>query len=115
MRIHFCPNTVRNDQVMIAKDIILSMEKDNIVCTLSKDDSMAIFSDLKRVGEIKDCDIVASLGGDGAVLRAAQIAIKHNKTLLGINAGRLGYLCAIDAKTIKEIVTDDNLPNKPNA
>ena len=102
MRIHFCPNTVRSDQISVAKDIISTMESDNIVCTLSENDSMAIFSDLSHFGEISDCDIVASLGGDGAVLRAAKEAVKYNKTLLGINSGRLGYLCAIDAKTILE-------------
>ena len=100
MRIHFCPNTLRSDQINIAKDIIISLENNGIECTLSEDDSMAIFSDLNRAGKIEDCDIVASLGGDGAVLRAAQIALVYDKKLIGINAGRLGYLCAVDYKTI---------------
>ena len=100
MRIHFCPNTLRSDQINIAKDIIISLENNDIECTLSEDDSMAIFSDLNRAGKIEDCDIVASLGGDGAVLRAAQIAIVYDKKLIGINAGRLGYLCAVDYKAI---------------
>jgi NAD+ kinase len=41
-------------------------------------------------------DLVVSLGGDGSVLRAAQTALRLQKPLLGINSGRLGYLCAMD-------------------
>ncbi|MDO4197616.1 MAG: NAD(+)/NADH kinase [Erysipelotrichaceae bacterium] len=102
MRIHFCPNTLREDQLSVARDLIKALENDNIVCTLSENDSMAVFSDNSHTGSVEDCDIIASLGGDGSVLRAAQVAIEYDKKLIGINAGRLGYLCAVDAKTIIE-------------
>ncbi len=44
----------------------------------------------------RECDLVVSLGGDGAMLKAAKIALAMDKPLAGINAGRLGYLCAIE-------------------
>lgn len=37
-------------------------------------------------------DIIISLGGDGTLLRAAQLALRYDKPLLGMNAGRLGFL-----------------------
>lgn len=42
-------------------------------------------------------DLVVALGGDGTVLRAAQIAHGSNALLLGINLGSVGYLTETDA------------------
>lgn len=56
---------------------------------------------LRRVGvsmvEDGPTDLVVSLGGDGTMLRAAQVAHSSDAPLLGINMGTLGYLTEIDA------------------
>jgi NAD+ kinase len=44
-----------------------------------------------------DPDLVVSLGGDGTMLRAAQIAHRADAVLLGINLGTLGYLTEVEA------------------
>ena len=54
----------------------------------------------KIVSSVKESDMVLSLGGDGALLRAFQEAFMYNKPLLGINSGRLGYLCALKQEEI---------------
>jgi NAD+ kinase len=41
--------------------------------------------------------LVISLGGDGTMLRAAQIAHFNDAVLLGINLGTLGYLAEVEA------------------
>lgn len=43
-------------------------------------------------------DVVLSLGGDGTMLRAAQMAHRCDAPLLGINLGTLGYLTEVDAE-----------------
>ncbi len=53
------------------------------------------FSEPERLFE--SCDFIISVGGDGSVMRAAKIAAKYRKKILGINAGRLAYLCGLDA------------------
>jgi NAD+ kinase len=50
----------------------------------------------------EDADLVVSLGGDGTMLRAAQIAHSQNAPLLGVNLGALGYLTEIDAGKEKD-------------
>lgn len=55
------------------------------------------------------CDLILSLGGDGALLRAAGAALEYDLPLLGINSGRLGYLCAME---IEEIGDFDELLGK---
>lgn len=42
-------------------------------------------------------DLVLSLGGDGTMLKAAQLAHAANALLLGVNLGTLGYLTEVDA------------------
>lgn len=43
-----------------------------------------------------------SLGGDGTMLRAARLVASHGVPLLGVNAGRLGYLAEIDPEHLGE-------------
>lgn len=48
-------------------------------------------------------DVVFIVGGDGTILRAAKHAIKFDKPIIGINAGRLGFLSDIEAESLSEI------------
>ncbi len=48
----------------------------------------------------RDCDFVIVIGGDGSVIRAAKAAAPYGKKLLGVNAGRLAYLCELDLSLI---------------
>lgn len=40
----------------------------------------------------RDAQLIIAMGGDGAMLRAAQVAVRRNTPLLGVNLGRLGFL-----------------------
>lgn len=44
-----------------------------------------------------DAALVITVGGDGTLLRAARRAIDSEMPILGINAGRLGFLTELDA------------------
>ncbi|MBR5310099.1 MAG: NAD(+)/NADH kinase [Oscillospiraceae bacterium] len=52
---------------------------------------------------LSDVDIVFIVGGDGTILRAAKHAIKYDKPIIGINAGRLGFLSDIEAESISMV------------
>jgi NAD+ kinase len=49
----------------------------------------------EKTEEIKECDFVIAVGGDGTFLRAASIVYKKNLPILGINLGGLGFLTDI--------------------
>jgi len=42
-------------------------------------------------------DLLLTVGGDGTILRAAQIAVSHNIPISGINLGKLGFMTELDA------------------
>lgn len=44
----------------------------------------------------KIADIIITIGGDGTIIRYAKRAAMDNKPILGINAGRVGYLANIE-------------------
>ena len=42
--------------------------------------------------QVTDTDLVLSIGGDGTILRAAQVAVPGSTPITGINLGRLGFM-----------------------
>jgi NAD+ kinase len=52
-------------------------------------------------GFAKGLDLVLALGGDGTMLRAVQLVYPEPVPILGVNAGQLGYLSAIEASELE--------------
>lgn len=48
-------------------------------------------------------EIAIVLGGDGTILRAAEITLERNIPLLGINLGHVGFLAEVEKPPIKDI------------
>ncbi len=48
-------------------------------------------------------DIIITIGGDGTIMRYAKRAALNNKPVLGINAGRMGYLANIEQNELSLI------------
>jgi NAD+ kinase len=56
------------------------------------------------------CDISIAVGGDGTVIRAARKAARHGKPVLGINAGKLGFLTQLETdetSALEKLFTGD--------
>lgn len=50
---------------------------------------------------IELCDIAVAIGGDGTTLNIAKIAAEYDKPVLGINAGRLGFMSGLEKDELK--------------
>jgi NAD+ kinase len=53
--------------------------------------------------ELPEIEIAVVLGGDGTILRAAEITLKRNIPLLGINMGHVGFMAEVQRPTISAI------------
>ena len=54
--------------------------------------------------ENKEYDLAIAIGGDGTILRAANIVANHDIPLLGINRGRLGFLADIPSDSVEPML-----------
>ena len=101
MKIALIPNLTRHKAREVTLSLCDELKKAGIDFCFSSAlrESLAEFSDGCFVDTsvyIKNSDMVISVGGDGSMLRAAKLAAAENKNVLGINAGRLAYLCGLD-------------------
>ncbi len=97
MKILIIPNYDKNDAVACTEEIHkklceLGCEVDILDCT---PDYSRVFS-ASELERISQCDTVISVGGDGTILRSAKAAALYDKPVLGINAGRLGFMSGLE-------------------
>ncbi len=55
----------------------------------------------KARAQVNGTDLVLSVGGDGTILRAAQVAVPDLTPIVGINLGRLGFMTEL---TVDEVL-----------
>ena len=60
--------------------------------------------------ELPEIEVAVVLGGDGTILRAAEVTLSRNIPLLGINLGQVGFLAEVDRPSIQAIA--DAIINK---
>ncbi len=49
-------------------------------------------------------EVVIAIGGDGTIIHSAKKAALKGKAVLGINAGRVGYLAGLEEKDISDVL-----------
>ncbi len=52
---------------------------------------------------VKNCDVMAAIGGDGTILKASVYASEYSIPLLGINTGRLGFMASMEYDELDKI------------
>jgi NAD+ kinase len=67
---------------------------------------------IKKVAttELPEIEVAVVLGGDGTILRGAEVTLSRNIPLLGINLGQVGFLAEVDRPSIQAIA--DAIINK---
>lgn len=54
-------------------------------------------------GMVSESDLCIGVGGDGTIIHAAKHAAEFDKPILGVNCGRLGYLCALETDELGQL------------
>ena len=98
----FVINPSRAQAVTAAKEISQILLKEGF--TLSTPSDVNVLG-ISQVGSdaISDAEVVVVLGGDGTILRGAEIARRQGIPILGINLGHVGFLAEVEKPTLVEI------------
>ncbi|MCQ2063809.1 MAG: NAD(+)/NADH kinase [Fibrobacter sp.] len=97
-------------------DLALALET---ICKWAKLHSQVTFSALDSLKELvkkpirvvkesglKRMDLLLAIGGDGTVLTAAHMALGHDIPILGVNAGRVGFLAESRVEGLEKTLDD---------
>src|SRR5690606_31486047 len=93
-------------RMLIAEDVVpvVPLEDRDAVC--GHDTSLAIETLVEGEASdgvgIADLELVIVLGGDGTILRAAELARGSSAPLLGINLGHMGFLAEAEKESLEE-------------
>ena len=97
----------RDEAHALAREVVNSLKDHNFeILTSSEVDISGVskLSDLDLIANRKDAELVLVLGGDGTILRGAEIAHGSDLPVLGINLGHVGFLAQIEKPSIANLV-----------
>jgi NAD+ kinase len=104
----------QNSTEPIIKDIFIFLIKNNVEMIIESNFFKTLFEKkildkkyqtFKSYTELNSSfDMLISIGGDGTILRAATLVRDSGVPILGINAGRLGFLATVQKENIPEFM-----------
>lgn len=108
MKIAIIPNHEKLGARETATEVIKRLKANGAEVYVSDKGYDAAFAKAAELYEL--CDIIITVGGDGTIISHAKDAAVHKKPVLGINAGRLGFLADLeknDLSLLERLVLGD--------
>ena len=99
MRLGFHSNELKDASYKIAERIIDSAIKLGFDCGSTFYNAGSLFSDFAEL--VKWSNIIVVIGGDGTVLKVAEICAYNNVPILAINNGNLGFLTEVGINDVE--------------
>lgn len=100
MKIAVIPNLTREYALKTTEDVIIHLKNNGAHVILADYASEeCVFDDVEFMSvdkAVKACDVVIAIGGDGTILHSGKIAASYGKPILGINAGKLGFMAGLE-------------------
>lgn len=107
MKFFFVINYSLNKAMKTAKEAIKILNELNCECAVDETQNNLLnkLNGLAKSSNqnLNSFDLIISVGGDGTVISAAKLAIKHNLPILGINAGHMGFLCGMESNELEKL------------
>lgn len=100
----FLVNPSRPEAVSAAKELSQLLLKEGFALSTPSDVSVLGISNTP-VEELSSAELVVVLGGDGTILRGAEVARKQNIPILGVNLGHVGFLAEVEKPTLSEVAS----------
>jgi NAD+ kinase len=106
-RVLVIAHTGRREAQDVAREFCLGLTKNGLTLRLLEQEAAELELDLPEVEVIEphpeaaaDCEVVVVIGGDGTILRAAELARECGTPLLGINLGHVGFLAEAESDDV---------------
>ena len=96
MTVAVLPNLDKRGSAQVVEKLGVLLKKEGIKAYLPDSIFGTDFSHLPEDELYKAADVIITIGGDGTIIRYAKRAALEGKPVLGINAGRMGYLADIE-------------------
>lgn len=101
-------NPARADAVKAAIELQKNLSSSFGMYTISEVNISGIIN--SSVAELPPLEVAVVLGGDGTMLRAAEVAQVQDIPLLGVNLGHVGFLSEVERSVFSDVI--DALINK---
>lgn len=89
------PNITKDKELSVTAAVAEKLDSLGLKVFISE--SLPEIKHTTKYNEFPDCsELIIVVGGDGSVIDAAKLSVKHNIPLLGVNMGRIGYLSEVD-------------------
>ena len=105
----------RSDAVILAREVAQELCDSGIEVRAEAEEAVALVEcgvvavDVEHAAE--GCELVVVLGGDGTILRGAELSRGSGVPLLGVNLGHVGFLAEVEREdldaTVERIVSRD--------
>ncbi|CAB4930152.1 unannotated protein [freshwater metagenome] len=98
----------RAEAVSLARTVAQELTDAGIEVRVASDEATAVAPSAAVVIEsdsaAEGCELVVVLGGDGTILRGAELARAYDVPLLGVNLGHVGFLAEAEVDEVSTVV-----------
>jgi NAD+ kinase len=110
-RVLLVVNTRRPSARAMASQFCVALDRHQLVVRLLDEDAAVLGSQVAGAetvpsgpGSTAGCELVVVIGGDGTILRAAELTRDSRTPLLGINLGHVGFLAEADPEDVEHTI-----------
>jgi NAD+ kinase len=97
-------NPSREEALLSARELALLLGEAGFNLVTNSDVSIEGVRSISLVDlQSEEIEIAIVLGGDGTILRGAELTLERNIPLLGINLGHVGFMAEVEKPSIKAI------------
>lgn len=95
MRFYIIPNYTRAATQALLKQATEHLRERKVDFFCLPEDAAAIRYGMREYAEMQKSDFVLTIGGDGTIIGAAAAAAMTDRPIIGVQAGRVGFLAAL--------------------
>ena len=107
MKIFIKPNFDKQNAPQCTRRVCQVLADAGAQLMMDQEHQARIGYDFIQFGEhqalLAQADLLLAVGGDGTIIHAAQDAVAHDIPVVGINAGRLGFLAEVEPNEIGQL------------